>query len=98
MKQEKQTSKSAAVLYRPVGLASSLVAGLIAGRIFDQVWKKARPGTVGDPPGPLETEYPLKEILAAAAVQGAIFAVVRTIVNRQGARVFERWTGEWPGD
>jgi hypothetical protein len=98
MEQEKQTSKSAAVLYRPVGLASSLVAGLIAGKIFDQVWKKARPGDVGDPPGPLETEYPLKEILAAAAVQGAIFAVVRTIVNRQGARVFERWTGEWPGD
>ena len=98
MKQEKKTSKSAAVLYRPVGIASSLIAGMIAGKIFDQVWKKATPGPAEDPPGPLETEYPLKEILAAAAIQGAIFFVVRTVVNRQGAKLFERWTGEWPGD
>lgn len=98
MKPEKQTSKSAMVLYRPVGLVSSLIAGLIAGKIFDQAWKRATPGPASDPPGPLETEYPLKEILTAAAIQGAIFAVVRTIVNRGGARAFERWTGEWPGD
>ena len=33
----------------------------------------------------------------AAAVQGAIFSVVKTVIDRQGARMFEKWTGEWPG-
>ena len=95
---EKPTSTSAKVLYRPVGLVSSLIAGVIAGKIFDQVWKKVSAGEGSDPPGALETEYPLKEILAAAALQGALFALVRTIVSRGGARAFERATGEWPGD
>lgn len=94
---EQPTSTSAKILYRPVGLASGMVAAIITGQIFQQLWKRASAGEGADPPGPLETEYPLKEILVASAVQGAIFAVVRTIVNRGGARAFERATGEWPG-
>jgi Protein of unknown function (DUF4235) len=92
------TSNTAAkILYRPMGLAGSLIGGLIAGSIFKQVWKQAAPGDKPDPPKPLETEYPFKEILVAAAIQGAIFSVVKTVIDRQGARLFERWTGEWPG-
>jgi hypothetical protein len=55
-----------------VGLAGSLIGGLIAGTIFKQVWKDAAPGDKPDPPKPLETEYPFKEILLAAGHQGAI--------------------------
>ncbi len=95
---EKQTSTSAKILYRPVGLASSLVAGAIAGWVFNLVWKHATPGPEADAPQPLQSEYNLRQIVAAAVVQGAIFAVVRALVNRGGARAFERWTGEWPGD
>jgi len=89
-------STSAKVVYRPVGLAASVVSGVIAGQIFRFAWKKGTPGHK-DAPGPLETEYPLKEIFVAAAIQGAIYAVVRTAVDRQGAKLFQRWTGEWPG-
>ena len=88
---------AAKILYRPIGLAGSLIGGLIAGTIFKYVWKWAAPGDKPDPPKPLETEYPFKEILLAAAIQGAIFSVVKTVIDRQGARLFERWTGEWPG-
>lgn len=94
---EKRSSTSAKLLYRPVGLVSSVVGGLVASTIFKQVWKQAAPGDKPDPPGPLESEYPLRQILIAAAVQGAIFAVVKTAMDRAGARAFERWTGEWPG-
>jgi hypothetical protein len=80
-----------------MGLAGSVIGGLIAGAIFKQVWKRAAPGDKPDPPKPLETEYPFKEIVLAAAIQGAIFSVVKTVIDRQGARLFERWTGEWPG-
>lgn len=95
--QEQSASTSAKILYRPVGLVSGMLAAVIAGQVFQQVWKRVSAGEGADPPGPLETEYPLKEILLASAIQGAIFAVVRTIVNRGGARAFERATGEWPG-
>ncbi len=95
---EKQTSKSAMILYRPIGITSSIVAGLIAGKVFQQGWRKASPGDDSDPPGPLQTEYPIGEILVAATLQGAVYYLVRTVVNRAGARLFEKWTGEWPGD
>lgn len=98
MSNEKQTSKSAKILYRPWGLVASLLGGLIAGQIFQKVWQKLDPDSSEDPPKPLESEYRLRKILIAAAVQGAIFTVVRALINRGGARVFERWTGEWPGD
>lgn len=95
---EKRTSRSASILYRPWGLVASLVGGLIAGQVFQHVWKLLDPDSSDDPPKPLESEYPLRKILIAAAIQGAIFTVVRALINRGGARLFERWTGEWPGD
>ena len=98
MKSEKQSSKSAKILYRPWGLVASLLGGLIAGQVFQQVWKRLDPDSSDDPPKPLESEYRLRKILVAALIQGAIFSVVRALINRGGARVFERWTGEWPGD
>jgi hypothetical protein len=76
---------------------SSVFGGLIAGALFKQLWRRAAPGEKSDPPTALGTEYPFKQIVLAAAVQGAIFSVVKTVIDRQGARIFEKWTGEWPG-
>jgi len=98
MAPEERSSKSAKLLYRPLGLISSLLAGVVAGSVFKSVWKHATPGDNADAPRALESEYRLREILVASAVQGAIFATVKALVNRGGARVFQKWTGEWPGD
>jgi len=97
-KPEKRTSRTAKILYRPWGLAASIIGGIIAGQVFQQVWKKLDPAATDDPPKPLESEYSLQKVLLAALIQGAIFSVVRALINRGGARLFERWTGEWPGD
>jgi hypothetical protein len=91
-------SKSAKILYRPWGMLASMLGGLVAGQIVQLIWKKAVPGDQEEPPKPLDSEYRLRQILVAALVQGAIFAVVRALIDRGGARLFERATGEWPGD
>ena len=95
---EKQTSKSAKILYKPWGIVGSLLAALLAQKIFQTVWVKAVPMDTDDPPKPLESEYGWKQILIAAAIQGMIFTTVKAVFQRLTARGFERWTGEWPGD
>ena len=95
---EKRSSTAAKMLYQPVGLVSSVIAGLVAGQIFKQVWKRVLPGDHDDLPSALESEYTWKEVVLGALIQGAIFAAVRAAVSRGGARVFQRWTGQWPGD
>ena len=62
MAKQEETSKSAKILYRPIGLTSSILGGLLAGIIFKQVWRRATPGDQSDPPTALESEYDLKEI------------------------------------
>ncbi len=98
MRSEDRSSKSAKILYQPLGLVSSVLAGVVAGQAFKQVWKRAAPGEQEDPPRALESEYDMRQVLIAAAIQGAIFALVKAVVSRGGARAFQRWTGEWPGD
>ena len=90
-------SRTAKVLYRPIGLAGSVAGGLIANAIFKKVWRTGAKGEDQDPPGALATGHRLPEILAAAALQGAIFSLVKTVVDRAGASAFQRWSGEWPG-
>ena len=41
-------------------------------------------------------EYSWAEVLAAAALQGAIFAVVKAAVDRGGAVGVRKLTGSWP--
>jgi hypothetical protein len=67
------------LLYKPVGLGLGLAGGLLAGAIFKQVWK----AVTGDPEAPDATdeEYGWGEVLAAAALQGAIVGGVKAALN-----------------
>lgn len=83
------------VTYRPVGLLLGMGAGLLAGALFKQAWKMAAGDD--DAPDPVDEDRGWGEVLAAAALQGAIFAVVRAAVDRGGAVGVRRMTGSWPG-
>ena len=87
---------SARILYKPFGLAGSVGAGLVAGIVFKQVWKRV--ADAEDAPEANDRRHGWTEVLLAAAVQGAIFAAVKAAVDRAGAGAFERLTGEWPGE
>jgi hypothetical protein len=84
----------AKLLYKPVGLILGAIAGVIAGKLFEQVW-----GMFTDrvPADPEDREASWGEVLVSAAISGAIFTAVRAVVQRGGAKGFERATGIWPG-
>lgn len=79
---------------KPLNVAVGLAAGAVAGMVFRQVWKLAS-GEDGAPDAHDE-DRGITEILLAAAVQGAIFAVVRAAAERGGAVTAKRLTGTWP--
>ncbi|HEU4946765.1 MAG TPA: DUF4235 domain-containing protein [Kribbella sp.] len=89
-------STAAKIAYRPFGLVSGVVAGMVAGALFKQVWRLV--GDEDDAPDALRSEHRWRDVLLAAALEGAVFAVVRAAVDRGGAKAFQHWTGEWPGD
>ncbi len=83
------------LLYKPLGLLVSVLGGILAGVVFKQVWKVVSGGE--DAPEATSREYGTKEVLIAAAVQGALFGVVKAAVDRAGARGFKKVTGVDPG-
>jgi hypothetical protein len=83
------------VLYKPVGIALGAASGALAGVVFKQVWKRL--GHEDEAPGPTDREFAWREVLLAAALQGAIFAVIRAAVERGGAEGVRKLTGYWPG-
>ncbi|MEU0131069.1 MULTISPECIES: DUF4235 domain-containing protein [unclassified Streptomyces] len=87
--------KGAGLAYKPVGFAVGAVSGMIAGAAFKQVWKLVE--GEGDAPDALDEDRSWQQILLAAAIQGAIFAVVKAAVTRSGAKGTRRLTGVWPG-
>ncbi|GLY07954.1 MULTISPECIES: DUF4235 domain-containing protein [Actinoplanes] len=87
-------SKAAKLAYKPVGLLLGAGAGLAAGLIFKQIWKVA--GHDDDAPHATDPDRGWGEILLAAGMQGAIFAIVKAAVDRAGAVGVHRATGEWP--
>ncbi len=87
---------AAKLAYKPFGLVGGVLAGMVAGRVFKQLWKLA--AHEEEAPQATERERGWVEVLAAAAVEATIFALVKAAVERAGAEQFERMTGEWPGD
>lgn len=71
------------IVAKPVAIAASMLAGVVAGAIFKQVWKL----TAGERDTPDATDFDRGwiEILAAAALEGAIFGAVKAGVQRMTA-------------
>jgi len=84
------------LLYRPLGLLASILGGLAAGALFKSLW--ARIANEDEPPQATQADRSWKEIVPAAALQGAVFGAVKAGADRGGLKGFERLTGVWAGD
>jgi hypothetical protein len=83
------------LFYKLFSIPLGLAAGQVAKKIFEQIW-----GLIDErePPRANHEEVEWPKVLAAAAVQGTTFYVVRAAVQRAGAKGFAHLTGVWPGD
>ena len=83
------------VLFAPIGIVAGLIAGFVAQKGFERVWAvldDAQAPEVED----REVSYP--KLAIALLLEGAIFRLVKGMVDR-GARVgFASMTGRWPGE
>jgi hypothetical protein len=84
----------AKVLYKPLGILMSVVGGLVATSLFRRAWKLI--AHEDEAPKPTQPGRTWREVLGAAALQGAIVGLVHAVVDRAGARGFEKATGTWP--
>jgi Protein of unknown function (DUF4235) len=84
------------LLYRAISLGISVLAGIVAGEIFKQVWRVA--AHEDEAPSATDAQRGWSEVLIAAALQGAVFAVVKAALDRGTATAARELTGTWPGD
>jgi hypothetical protein len=83
------------LVFKPVGILSGIVAGLIGKKIFEMLW-----GVIDDedPPEPKYRRIALGKLAAALALEGAIFRLVRGFGEHGARQGFAALTGEWPGE
>jgi hypothetical protein len=85
----------AKVLFVPISLLAGLLAGLLARKAFEQIW-----GLIDkeEPPHAEHREIALPKLIAALAIEGAVFRAVKGLTDHGARRSFARVTGAWPGE
>ena len=82
-------------LYKPLSVATSVAGGLIAGKIFTEIWQRISPDD-REPPEPEDLNRSIRELMFAAAVQGLIMGLVRAGMARAEAHGFRALTNQDP--
>jgi hypothetical protein len=83
------------VVFTPISLVLGLIAGVVGKKVFEKLW-----GLVDDeePPRPEHREFAWSKLIAALIFEGAIFRLVKGLVDHGTRRTFARATGSWPGE
>ena len=83
------------LLFTPFSIVAGLLAGMVGKKVFEQIW-----GLIDDqePPESEHRDASWGKVVAAAALQGAIFTATRRAVDRGARTAFQSATGTWPGE
>jgi hypothetical protein len=82
-------------MFAPIGIVVGLLAGMVAKRVFDAVWGLFNDE---DPPRPKHREIQLGQLVLALLIEGAIFRLVKGLVDHGMRHGWTRLTGSWPGE
>jgi hypothetical protein len=83
------------LLFAPFSIVAGLIAGMLGKKLFEQIW------ALFDDEEPPESEHrdaTWGKVIAAAALEGAIFRATKEAVDRGARTAFLGATGSWPGD
>ena len=83
------------VLFLPISIGAGLIAGLIARKAFERLW-----GVFDEqePPHAEHREIQLPKLIAALAIEGALFRAIKGLTDHGARRSYARFTGSWPGE
>jgi Protein of unknown function (DUF4235) len=84
------------VLYKLTGLLFTVVGGTVAKAVFQKTWRLAVHDD--EAPEPTDARRGWREVVIAAALQGALVAVVHAVLHRATAEGTRKLTGTWPGE
>lgn len=83
------------VLFTPIGILAGLAAGFAAQKGFERIW-----AVIDEEEAPevedREVSYP--KLITALLLEGAIFRLVKGMVDRGARSGFASLTGTWPGE
>ena len=79
----------AKLIYKPFGTVFGIMGGLLASKAFALIWKRI--SDEPETPAPLSEDYSTREVLIAATIQGAVFGLITTAVNRYGIKGFRKF-------
>lgn len=83
------------LMYKPFAMIVSLLGGMLASMLFTRLWRAL--SGAHDAPDATDDATRWADIVPAAALHGLVFGVVKALVDRAGAKEFQRMTGRWPG-
>lgn len=84
------------MIFAPFSILTGLIAGLIAKKAFDATWQRI---DGQEPPNPEHREIHWPRLIAALAIQGAVFTLTRGLIDHATRVWFSRWVGgRWPGE
>ena len=83
-----QVTKVATIAHKPFGLLFSVLGGALANIAFGQIWKRV--SNAPTPPNATDEAYSTREVLLAAVLQGALFGLIKSAVDRAGMRGVHR--------
>ena len=84
------------LLFLPFSIVGGLIAGLVSKKVFEQIW-----GLIDEdePPHPQHRETGgFVKLVAALLLEGAIFRLVKGLVDHGTRTSFAKLTGAWPGE
>jgi hypothetical protein len=82
------------LLFIPIGIVSRLLAALAGKKLFERVWAVV---DEKDPPKPDQRGVSWPKLVAALAIEGAVFSLVKGAVDHAARGWFAGLTGRWPG-
>jgi uncharacterized protein DUF4235 len=82
-------------LFVPIGVVGSILAGAVGKKVFEKVWALI---DEEEPPDPKHREISVPKMVAATALEGAIFRAVRSLADHGSRRTFAHVAGSWPGE